>query len=335
MNNGLEIVSVRLRPEPQYEKELFAKTSFQLADIFENEMRDYPKDTLCLLCIGTNGRVLNQQIMSREDFKLKERYLLSIAVVSNASAMVLLSNGEYDEYLQDLSDSLNYDCRHIGISLLDHIFGVGTDSPKSMMIENMLDIAGRKGFFDEAAEPDLTDTDIRANAEIDLKTDRVISFDGELNESDAAAIIAEDIKLYDREVIVVMNLDEDDHVINANYVSFGSLNESLAHPREIFKPTLLSDASSLVLIHNHPSGSNEPSQSDIDMVKRIIECGNIFGIEVKESYVVAGRTGRLRKMLNNDDELFIGSSGEVLLNTKNDLMENSSHVPKKKKAKCR
>lgn len=335
MNTKLEIVNVRLKPEPFYKQEVFVKTSSQVADLFRNEMCDYPENTFCLLCIGTKGRVLNQQLMSREDFRLKERQLLSLAVVSNAATLILLSNSKYDEHLQELTDSFFYDCKKTGISLMDHIFEIGADSQRTMQGESLIDTDRKTGFFNEAYAPDFNSETFHKDAEVTLKTSHFMEFDEELTKETAAFVIAEDIKLYDREIMVVMNLDDEDHVLNAHYVSIGDLNSSYAHPREVFKSSLLSGASSIEIFHNHPSGDNEPSIVDIDMIGRIIECGNIFGIDVRESYVVAGRTGGIKKMINNDEEVLIGSGGQVLMNTANEPTDNMKPSTTKKKAKCR
>jgi len=66
----------------------------------------------------------------------------------------------------------------------------------------------------------------------------------------------------------------------------GTLNESLVHPREIFQEALKQNACSVILAHNHPSGSNEPSQSDLEITRRIKDAGKIMGIEVLDHIIV-------------------------------------------------
>ena len=60
----------------------------------------------------------------------------------------------------------------------------------------------------------------------------------------------------------------------------GTLNASLIHPREIFKCALEKNAAFLILVHNHPSGTADPSESDIQITKQINEAGKLMGIEV-------------------------------------------------------
>ncbi len=67
----------------------------------------------------------------------------------------------------------------------------------------------------------------------------------------------------------------------------GTLNSVLVHPREVFKSAILSNASSIILAHNHPSGDPEPSRHDIEVTKRLAEAGNLMGIEVLDHIVVA------------------------------------------------
>jgi DNA repair protein RadC len=79
-------------------------------------------------------------------------------------------------------------------------------------------------------------------------------------------------------------------IIGISTVSIGTLNTSLAHPREIFKEAIIHNAMSVVLAHNHPSNDPEPSEDDLTMTKRLIEAGKILGIEVLDHIIVA-KTG--------------------------------------------
>ena len=69
-------------------------------------------------------------------------------------------------------------------------------------------------------------------------------------------------------------------------IHMGSINSSVAHPREIFKASILSNAAKVILFHNHPSGNLTPSEADIDFTKRIIATGDVLGIEVLDHLVV-------------------------------------------------
>ena len=90
----------------------------------------------------------------------------------------------------------------------------------------------------------------------------------------------------DREMFVVMLLDRKNGVIGLNTVSIGSLTGSLVHPRECFKPVLLSNACSVILSHNHPSGDPLPSQEDRAITARLVQAGKLLGIDVLDHIIV-------------------------------------------------
>jgi DNA repair protein RadC len=69
-------------------------------------------------------------------------------------------------------------------------------------------------------------------------------------------------------------------------VSVGSLNQSIVHPREVFKTACLSNAAALILIHQHPSGDSTPSSEDISITRRLKEAGEIMGIKVLDHIIV-------------------------------------------------
>jgi DNA repair protein RadC len=75
-------------------------------------------------------------------------------------------------------------------------------------------------------------------------------------------------------------------IIGISTVSVGTLNTSLAHPREIFKEAIIHNAMSVVLAHNHPSGDPEPSEDDLKITKRLVEAGKILGIEIIDHIII-------------------------------------------------
>ncbi len=90
----------------------------------------------------------------------------------------------------------------------------------------------------------------------------------------------------DREHLVLLTLDVKNKITSINTVSIGSINTSIVHPREVFKTAILSNASSVILTHNHPSGDVTPSREDIDITNRIKECGRILGIELLDHVII-------------------------------------------------
>lgn len=94
----------------------------------------------------------------------------------------------------------------------------------------------------------------------------------------------------DREYFVVMCLDVKNQPTNISVAHIGSLNASLVHPREVMKTAVLSNAASLICCHPHPSGDPTPSQEDIDVTKRLVEVGEIMGIELLDHLILGDET---------------------------------------------
>ena len=112
-----------------------------------------------------------------------------------------------------------------------------------------------------------------------------------MNNPDAAIrVMNEFLSQMDRELFCIVNLQADLTPINMNIVSVGSLNEALINPREIFKSAILSNAHSMMLIHNHPSGNLAPSTSDIQTTARMQELGELMGISLVD-HIITGRDG--------------------------------------------
>lgn len=113
---------------------------------------------------------------------------------------------------------------------------------------------------------------------------------------DVLNAVANELKSYDREVFAIINLKTNGQIINLNVCSVGTLNGSLVSPREIFKSSILSNAAAFIAIHNHPSGNVKPSQEDIHVTERLMECGDILDIRMLDHIVVAGETGEMLSM---------------------------------------
>jgi DNA repair protein RadC len=90
----------------------------------------------------------------------------------------------------------------------------------------------------------------------------------------------------DREEFIVLLLDAKNALIGFNVVSVGTLTSTLVHPREVFKPVILGNAASIILLHNHPSGDTVPSVEDINITRRLREIGDVFGVKVLDHIVM-------------------------------------------------
>lgn len=92
----------------------------------------------------------------------------------------------------------------------------------------------------------------------------------------------------DREVVCVVNLRTDLKPINVHFASMGALNEAMAHPRELLKASILSNAASVMLIHCHPSGNLYPSKADTMMTDRMNTICEMMGIPLQDHVIVGG-----------------------------------------------
>lgn len=105
-------------------------------------------------------------------------------------------------------------------------------------------------------------------------------------------IMSEELKNYDREVMCVVNLKQNGQPINFNIASMGALNESIAHPRELMKSIILSNAASVILVHNHPSGSLTPSKEDVMLTDRMQQVCELVGVKILDHVIIGGGNDR-------------------------------------------
>ena len=109
--------------------------------------------------------------------------------------------------------------------------------------------------------------------------------------ADAARVACELLDGYDREVFLVLALSTAGRLIGAHCAHTGTLDASVASPREVFKFALLVNARSVILAHNHPSGNLEPSSADVQVTRQLKVAGEALAIPVVDSLVV-GFDGR-------------------------------------------
>ena len=84
----------------------------------------------------------------------------------------------------------------------------------------------------------------------------------------------------------VMGLNVKNRVMYLELVSLGILNESIIHPREVFKSAIIKGVSCLIFCHNHPSGEAEPSINDVTITKRLKEGGELLGIKILDHIII-------------------------------------------------
>lgn len=95
----------------------------------------------------------------------------------------------------------------------------------------------------------------------------------------------------DQEQFVVACLNTQHRVQCIVRVTVGTLDASLVHPREVFKPAIIEGSSAILLSHNHPSGNPEPSREDLLVTDRLTSAGNLLGIAVLDHIIYGDGTG--------------------------------------------
>lgn len=105
---------------------------------------------------------------------------------------------------------------------------------------------------------------------------------------DAVKLIGQELCEMDREVVCIINLKSDGTPINCTFASMGALDRSVAHPRELLKATILSNASTMIMIHNHPSGNLDPSIEDSILTDRMIKICDLVGVPLVDHIIVGG-----------------------------------------------
>ncbi|MFS0567533.1 JAB domain-containing protein, partial [Brevibacillus invocatus] len=108
--------------------------------------------------------------------------------------------------------------------------------------------------------------------------------------SDAAGLFRQFLDATDREAFLLLCLSTKNEPVAIHLVSVGSLDSSIVHPREVFKAAILSNCSSVIVAHNHPSGDPTPSREDIEVTKRLQEAGELLGIPVLD-HIILGHEG--------------------------------------------
>ncbi|MCY8505711.1 RadC family protein [Bacillus atrophaeus] len=106
---------------------------------------------------------------------------------------------------------------------------------------------------------------------------------------DGANFVMEDMRFLTQEHFVCLYLNTKNEVIHKRTIFIGSLNSSIVHPREVFKEAFKRSAASFICIHNHPSGDPTPSREDIEVTRRLFECGNLIGIELLDHLVIGDK----------------------------------------------
>jgi len=103
-----------------------------------------------------------------------------------------------------------------------------------------------------------------------------------------AVLHLQDIRRAKKEHFVALYLNARNQLLHKETISVGTLNASLVHPREVFKPAIDHLAATVIVAHNHPSGGLEPSEADVMLTGRLHDAGELLGIELRDHLIVTG-----------------------------------------------
>ncbi len=99
-------------------------------------------------------------------------------------------------------------------------------------------------------------------------------------------LLGEEMRKLRKESLRVVLLDTRYHLIRVEEVSVGSVNESIAHPRDVFRPALIGSAYAVIVVHNHPSGDASPSQTDHSLTRRLSEAAELLQIRLLDHVII-------------------------------------------------
>ena len=108
-----------------------------------------------------------------------------------------------------------------------------------------------------------------------------------IDSAEKAAMLVPELKDTKQEHLIVLSLDGANRLSQKRLISIGTLNASLVHPREVFADPITDRAASIIVIHNHPSGTPEPRDADIQITKRLQDAGKLLGINVLDHIIIA------------------------------------------------
>lgn len=101
-------------------------------------------------------------------------------------------------------------------------------------------------------------------------------------------LVKQELRILKHEEVKLLSLDFQNNLLACETISNGGAGTALLHPREVFERALRNSATFIILVHNHPSGNPEPSESDIEMTKKIARIGKMLGVFLQDHVIVGG-----------------------------------------------
>jgi DNA repair protein RadC len=156
------------------------------------------------------------------------------------------------------------DIASASVEELSRVRGIGL--AKAAQIKAAFELSSRLGGYTEAGEGQL------------IKTPE-----------DVASLVMSRLRGKKKEHFLALLLDTRNQLIKAAEISIGSLDASIVHPREVYKEAISASAASVIFVHNHPSGDPTASEDDIGLTKRLVEAGDIIGIDVLDHIIIGDK----------------------------------------------
>ena len=215
----------------------------------------------------TGGQHLTMKNMPLEE-RPRERLLsLGAEKVSNAELLaIILGTGSLKESALDLAQRILAragelrELPYLCVEELMEIKGIGP--VKAVQVKASLELGRRMVVASRGYNVDIT------------------------SPVDVFNYMMEEMRYLEQEEFRIILLNIKNKVIGAETVFRGSLNSSIVHPREIFRLALRKSAASLILLHNHPSGDPTPSNEDINVTRRMVEAGEIMGVNILDHIIM-------------------------------------------------
>lgn len=218
--------------------------------------------------MGAQGHVLRD--MPNEERPRERMRQYGAAALSNAELLaILLRTGTIKESAVTLAQRILSECgqlRHLVDLTYEQLIKIkGVGEAKALQIQAGIELGRR----------------LARSGQEDMATIR--------SPQDAANVIMEDLRYLKKEHFVCLFLNTKNQVMAVETMSVGSLNASIVHPREVFRSAIQRSCAAIICAHNHPSGDPTPSPEDIQVTERLLEAGQIVGIEVLDHLVIGDR----------------------------------------------
>lgn len=108
--------------------------------------------------------------------------------------------------------------------------------------------------------------------------------------NDVFNLVGPDMRYLQKEHFICLFLNTKNHLIFKEVISIGSLNAAIVHPREVFRAAIKRCSASIIAVHNHPSGDPQPSTEDIKLTERLVQAGEIIGIDVIDHLIIGNHS---------------------------------------------